>query len=240
LVGRQGQGLGRSRGLIVAASLLACIGTVGAQSFNIDMEALAGGPGVGQGQPSPQFGGASQQNGMWDGIDSSGPWLPVALNGLNGLPTAATMFATGGIGAGCGYNLAGLRGDFALLMKDFADVGGEIDYHFSGFRPGRYFVYCYAANPAVQTPVDVSVTVPGSVIPIQHLTGPMPMNQFILGTTHTVHEITITGDSFEIDVTGPLHNTRVNGFQVVEVVPEPATILALSAGAIYLAMRKAV
>jgi hypothetical protein len=216
--------MNRLRPCITTTALIASIVAAKAQSFNIDLDALLGGPGVGQGQPSPLFGGAAQQIGVWNAVECAGPWTPTILNGLNGLPTTATIVATGGIGSGGGYNLAGLTGDFALLMKDFADIGGEIDYHISGLRPGMYSVYCYAVNPAVQAPIDVSVTVPGANIPIQHVTGPMLINQFLRGTTHTVHDITLTGNSVDINVAGPWPNARVNGFQIVETVPEPVSI----------------
>lgn len=114
-------------------------------------------------------------------------------------------------------------------MNDYAFIGNEIDYRFSGLLPGQYDIYTYAVDPSGLT-VDVQVTVAGADDPVKHVTGPMPgNNRFVQGITHTVHHLNLTGDSFTIQVAGPWPNAVVNGFQIVSV-PEPASLLLLAAG----------
>jgi hypothetical protein len=207
--------------IISLVGALCLAGQSAAQSFNIDID---GGAGPGAGPPSNSFSGAASQMGFWcDPL--GGTTQPFNLAGLDGVQTGAQMQALGGIGNYGGFNNSGNTGDYALLLNDFADISGSAQYHFSGLTPGQYRIYTYAVEP-VGLFEDVQVSVPGSVQGIQHVTGPMPGNQLVLGITHSVHEITISGTSFEVDVTGPFAHTRVNGFQIV-AVPEPGELATL-------------
>lgn len=162
---------------------------------------------------------------------------PLTLRGLDGALTAVQYLNSGGVGSGGGFANHNNTGDFALLLNDFSDVGWsnqgqdfEVDYHFTGFQPGRYKIYTYAVDPR-GTRLNTSVIVPGADDPVKFVTGPMPGNQFIEGVTHSVHDLTLSGDSFEIQVHGspPYEYDAVNGFQIV-AVPEPMSGLVLVGG----------
>ena len=218
---------------------LAAIGSVSApaQSFNIDLDIGVGDATIGNGAPSSAFPGAAGQAGFWNTVTANGPHNLTALFGLDGGLTGVHMQATGGIGGALGYNNPLNTGDYALLLNDSADVGNEVDYHFSGLIPGHYLIYTYAVK---ENPPNVraTVTVPGATIPVQTVAGPMPGNTFMLGVTHSVHDLQQTGTSFEIEVSGSgPPNPQVNGFQIV-AVPEPATLSAFSIGLIFLRRRK--
>lgn len=207
---------------------VALFATANAQSFNIDLDTFFGGPETGNGVPSSAFGGAANNPGYWNRFYVGGYTDPKNLYGLDSSITSVQLLATGGLGVGGGYNNPSNTGDFSLLLNDFARIGNEIDYHFTGFEAGVYDIYTYAVNPNPMT-VDVQVTVDGADDPIQHVTGPMPGNRFIQGITHSVHHLNLSGDAFTIQVAGPWPNAVVNGFQIV-AVPEPASLLILAAG----------
>src|SRR6185436_14534293 len=118
----------------------------------------------------------------------------------NGISTGQQFYVTGAMGAS-GFNASGTSGDYRLLMDDYADIGGNgaVQYHFSGFQPGRYLIYSYACNPR-SIFADVQVTVPGADVPLYHVTGPMQPDVYTQGITHSVHSINLTDSSFEIDL----------------------------------------
>lgn len=215
----------------IVAGFVVAIGSVVAfsQSFNLDLDASAAPPEAGGGVPSPDFGGAANQLGTWSLVDAGGyAGRPEALVGLDGRSTGATVTAVGGYGFYGGSGYTGNTGDFCLLLNDYAVCLGpneEIDWHFDGFAPGEYLIYTYAVRAGPPWDYDAQVTVPGSNEGAQIVSGPMPGNAFILGVTHSIHHLTLTGTSFEIDVTGPgWPYAQVNGFQIV-AVPEPGTAL---------------
>jgi hypothetical protein len=219
--------------LVCGAGIAGCfVAATPAQSLNIDLDVGFGDQGVGNGAPSSAFGGGAGQSGFWNAVYAGGPTVPVQLRQLDGSLSSVQMIATGGTGSYGGFNNTANTGGVALLMNDFADLGGadlEIDYHFSGLVAGRYLIYTYAVHPAGNT-VGVTVTVPGSVVAAQVVTGPMPGNTFLQGVTHSVHDLTIAGNSFEIDVKSsqwPLG--KCNGFQIV-AVPEPSSLFACALG----------
>jgi hypothetical protein len=224
------------RFLIVVGLAGGVVGSAVAQGFNIDLDIGFGPPEGGNGAPSAGFAGAAGQAGFWNRVPASGPSSPVTLSGLDGSPTGAQIYATGGLGSSGGSGWTINTGDYRLLLNDYVVIGDAIQYHFTGFQPGRYLVYTYAVNAAEQQ-VSVQVNVPGAVVPTAVSTGPMPGNQFILGVTHTLHDLTITGSSFEINVSGPWPNSECNGFQIV-AVPEPCSALALAAGIATLLRRR--
>lgn len=218
--------------LLVGLSTLAS-----AQSFNIDLDVAIGNGQVGHGAPSAGFGAAAGQAGFWNAVDAGSPDATTLL-GLDGGTTGAHIQASGGVGSAGGFNFAGNSGDYSLLLNDFADMGGsgsEVDYHFSGFRPGRYLIYTYAVNASGHF-VNTTISVPGAQDQFRIVSGPMPGNQFIQGITHSVHDLMLTGSSFEIDVSGTWPLSECNGFQIV-AVPEPCSLLTIGLG-IGLVMRK--
>lgn len=228
--------------LALLATIGGMTGWATAQSINVDLDILSGGPDIGAGAPDSLYGGAAGQAGFWNLVNAGGPRTPITLNGLDGNATSAQLVATGGEGSAGGFNFHGNTGGFQLLMDDYAFLLGpnhEIDYHFSGFLPGQYLLYTYAISPGVSNPVDVLVTVPGAIVPQQHVTGPMSANLFQIGVTHTIHELTLTGTSFEIDV-HTVDNSNLgqcNGFQIV-AVPEPTTLFIFGPAILAIVLRR--
>jgi hypothetical protein len=216
------------------------LATAGAQGFNLDIDVMTGPPEGGNGAPGSTFAAAAGQAGFWNRMDAAGPSVPTSLYGLDGGLTSAQMYATGGLGSAGGSGLPINTGDYCLLLNDYVRLGGEsleVQYHFTGFTSGRYLIYTYAVN-ATGEQVAVDVTVPGALVPVQVATGPMPGNQFILGVTHTVHDLTLTGSAFDIKVhSGQWPYGECNGFQIV-AVPEPCSALALAAGISALVRRR--
>lgn len=207
--------------------LCGLVASAPAQSFNIDLDLYGGGgETVGNGSPSDGFGAAASQSGYWNRISATGDGGEAeSLFGLEGAPTGVTIAASGGIGVAGGYNNHDIDGDYRLLMADYALIGGENDYLFAGLESGDYLIYTYCVNPRAEVNVATTVTVPGATEPVQMASGSIPPgNLFIQGVTHTVHELHVTGSSFEVDILGTWPYSVCNGFQIVEVVPEPATL----------------
>ena len=198
------------------------------QSFNVDLDAFGGPPEGGNGAPSASFGAAANQAGFWNRVYAARNDA-VPLNDLLGQPTSVTMDPDGGTGSGLSYNQPLNTGDYALLLNDVGNPEPQVTYTFSGLVAGSYRVVTYGANPNLRVERN-QVLVPGAQSPNpQVVTGPMPGNSFVLGITHSVHEITITGNSLVIDVRSlDFPTASVNGFQLV-LVPEPfgASILIL-------------
>jgi hypothetical protein len=205
---------------------LALLAKAGAQSFNININALTP-------DPSNSFSGAANQTGFWNGFNGVETG-PRTVLGLNGLPTSVQYTVSGGTGGAVFINFAGNTDDYALLLNSFANIADAAQYHFGGLTPGVYRIFTYAVEPTSST-WDVQVTVPGSIQGVQHVMGPMPGNQFVEGVTHSIHDLTLTGTSFEVDVAGPWPHLHVNGFQVVKLpVPEAPPILLIGAFVTYL------
>lgn len=200
-----------------------------AQSFNIDLDESIGGPETGAGAPSAAFGAAAGQAGYWNKVPASSG-IARTLIGLDGVATSCQIDPSGGGGSG-GFNNPNLSGDFRALMADYRFVGTPVQYHFSGFQPGHYSVYTYGGDVAGNL-YSLMVTVPGSSLPTQIVTGPVLANQFVLGVDYARHELDLTGGSFEIDLTGNgPPNPEVHGFQLVYTpVPEPGNVFACLLG----------
>lgn len=196
-----------------------------AQSIFVDMDIMSGGIDVGAGAPSPAFGAAAGVPGFWNQVPSGneGPW---ALRDISGSVTSVSMSWVGD-GGGLGYNNPNLAGDFKLLMADAERVGaGGLRFTITGLSPGPYRIFTYACKPQGELWTTV-ITVPGSTSENpQAVTGPMPPNQFVLGVTHSIHDILLSGGPLEI-VAAEHQNSYVNGFQIL-AVPEPASFFAFA------------
>jgi hypothetical protein len=220
---------------------IACVGLsalANTQSFNIDLDVSGGPPEAGHGVPATSFGAAASQQGFWNavGVTAAGP---EQLRDLAGELTGVTVTVTG-FGSGGGSNLPINTGNYALLLNDYARISDRITYGFAGLAAGRYQIYCYAVDATgANRPVDVSV--PGSITPNPQLvSGVMPGNSFVLGVTHSVHELQLAGNSFTLlarnHIQGP-PNGSVNGFQIV-AVPEPATVCFLGTACLTFVCRR--
>ena len=199
----------------------------GGQSLNVDLDIFAGDPSNGNGAPSSSFGAAAAQPGYWNRT-RAGSSPPQSLFDLVGQPTTVVMTVPVGAGSAGGSNYPINTGDYALLLNDYADIPDQMVFRFSGLMPGAYTVWTYAVNASGHLwPVDVSVD--GAVPPNpQRVTGPMPGNSFQYLSTHSVHSVPSLNGDLVIRLSSPWPRGKVNGFQIVAVVPEPASLTVLS------------
>jgi hypothetical protein len=217
------------------------------QSFNIDLDVFFGSQVIGNGAPSSSFGGAADQQGLWNRIPSVNGGPPVPLLDLMGSGTGATILKTASSPGGAGgFNFPGNTGDFALLLNDAEQVatlvsGGNLTYTFSGLASGAYDVYTYVAHIAgvfSATPVFVPEAVASNT---QIVTGPMPGNAFQYLITHSIHRVVLQqGGQFNVSITQPPNHPQgmnVNGLQIV-LVPEPSSALGIALGAAIVLLRK--
>lgn len=199
-----------------------------AQSIFVDLDVIIGGPDVGAGAPGSAFGAAAGVPGFWNRVpaDSGGPFSP---RDIFGNTTGVSMTWLGG-GGGLGYNNPNIAGDFKLLMADAEAVGaGGLRFTITGLLPGDYRILTYACKPQGEAWTTM-ITVPGSTSQNpQAVTGPMPVNQFILGVTHSVHDVSLSGGPLLIQA-AEHQNSYVNGFQILQVVPEPLSIFTFVIG----------
>src|SRR5262249_46580659 len=158
------------------------------------------------GAPSSRFGGAAQNPGYWNRVLTGGVFPPANLAALDGDMTSVQLHTTGNTGSGGGGDHPPNNREKRPLLKEADETtpNTEIDYHLTGLASGRYRVFTYAVDPIPTDnySVDTYVTVPGAVESTQDVTGPMPGNQFILGVTHCIHDITIDDGDIDIDVSG--------------------------------------
>ncbi len=222
--------------LAAAASLA---GTAGwGQSVNVDLDAFFGPPRrTGVGVPSPAFGAAADQPGVWNLVEVTARG-PIRLLGLDGRFTPVTYSSWGGIGYGAGWlnprvGLGEANDDFWLLMGDAGLTGVVGVSHqlfppvpirvilFEGLEPGLYEVYTYCVAPYEDRYVPVEVTVPGALTENPQLsTGRMPPDwQFRRGITHALHRVWCIGGVIEVEVLAPSNpqywpHSWVNGLQL--------------------------
>jgi hypothetical protein len=143
--------------------------------------------------------------------------------------TGASVVATGNHSSG-GWNNPANTGDYNLLLNDADEIGEGFQYTITGLLPGRYLVYTYSVCPVPGFAGQADITVPGaSSAETVRVQGLMPGNSFQLGVTHTVHDITLTGGTLQIQAVGVWPTAFLNGFQIVPV-PEPGTLLACALG----------
>lgn len=202
------------------ASLLSSIALP--QSFNIDLDVNAGGYAAGSGVPSSTFGAAANQPGFWSRRSSSLANLATRLYGLDGQLTNVTMDSTSH-GGGGGSGWIGNDGDYRLLLNDYTRVPSfGVTFTFNGLARGRYRIVTYAID-STGIGVAAEVTVPGADHPFQLSgQGSMPGNEFVVGVTHCIHEVSLLGSALSIIVRSRLvgpPDASVNGFQIV-AVPE--------------------
>ena len=221
-----------ARRTLTITGLLALVAScVQAQSFNFDLD-FPSTPILGGGVPSSSYGAAAGQAGSWNGVLVTHIGT-TPLMGLDGLPTSVNLVGPSG-GIGGGHNIVGNTGDFRALMSDARDFGRDGDVTellFSGLQNGRYRLFTYASSLNLYT-LNTQVKVTESISsPIQTCTGPMNVNLFERGKTHTVHDLVVTNHEIHIELRelGTEHDGWLNGLQLQQV-PEPASIIALLSG----------
>lgn len=199
-----------------------------AQSFNVDVNTATVG-GAGLGPPTAVFGAAAGQVGSWNAISGIAT-LNIALNGLNGLPTASTFTRSSAAGGNFAFNNAQTLGDTQLLMDDGQDLSATtvpVIYTFGNLAAGTYDVYTYAAAPDFAAVDATAVTING----LQLIsTGPIPVGgTFAPGITHTLHTgiAVAAGGSIAISADGINGGFgTINGFQLV-LIPAPGALALL-------------
>jgi hypothetical protein len=203
--------------------------------FNIDLDAGSP-PEGGGGVPNFQFAGAGSQPGFWNSLPATGHG-PLPLFDPSGNPTNVLVTGPAG-GGGGGWTNALNTGGYRALLNDGHQVSGLHSWSFTGITNGLYRIIVYAVWPNDLTTATF-ISVSGSITPNrQVVTGPMPGNQFIVGITHSVHDIEVTSNSFTIQADRSANLPGfVNGMQIVPV-PEANLVLGLSVGLLAFAMRR--
>lgn len=217
------------------ATFSSLVHVAAAQAFNIDLNFFGAPAEGGGGVPSPAFGAAANQPGVWNGIDASGTGQ-VLLSNLNGSPSSVVFAGPIG-GVSNAFNNPNVTGDFALLLNDGRFVHDDI-WSFFGLANGRYRLFTYAVRPSGVV-TNTMVTVAGALSPVQIVSGPIGGNEFILGRTHSLHEIDVSNGSISVRVQEGASSAYVNGFQLV-AVPEPSLLAVLGIGSLAMLRKRKV
>jgi hypothetical protein len=215
--------------LLSVALVLSAAVSVQAQNLNIDFC-------VGTGSPAATYGAAGFA-GFWNNPTAAMAGFP--LNGLNGLPTGATISGPLACGVFAGPNSATANassnpGD-AQLMNDIHDGTGV--WTINGLAAGTYTVLTYAAAPDT-TAATTNVSVNGA--PNQLVGGTWGLSggtlAFTPGITHASHTVSIlAGQPITITTTPGFSFASLNGIQIT---PEPSTLGLLAVGALALIRRR--
>ncbi|MFM9957223.1 MAG: hypothetical protein ACKVZJ_04040 [Phycisphaerales bacterium] len=190
-----------------------------AQSFNVDIDSLAGQPGTGV--PPSSYGSAVEQAGFWNSINPSTA-ITSTLKNLNGTNSAAT-FTRSTNGTFSGGNL--MIFDFALLYNDWQAIspgGGDLVYSFNNLQAGDYLLYTYAHNTGtggvgVETEVEVVSAGGPDIVQCGGFLSANSFSQF--NVSHIVHSKTLAaGGSITVKIrSGGTDPGVVNGFQLVKL-----------------------
>ncbi len=155
-------------------------------------------------------------------VGSAGAWNPVAapasalaLVGLDGAPTGATITSSGGF-LNFDYDNFGTTGEAQNLLDDVHDLGGPtsiVTWTFAGLVDDDYTVYTYAWAPD-NTTFRTRVAVAGSLDPEQDVGGQWT-GSHQLGVTYARHRVTVSGGTLAIGLTTLSGFGSLNGFQLV-------------------------
>jgi hypothetical protein len=193
-----------SRRVVQVIGLALCASTAQAQSFNIDL-----GSGLAGTVPTPAYGAAAAQPGMWNDVPANGNQ---PLMDLSGAVTAVNInaLATGNFF----FDNDGTTGDDQASMDDIQDLPTTLTV--SGLAPGSYTIYTYAWAP--DDPIHITnVVVTGSTDPLQACGGMWPGAQ-VLGITYTRHALVIGPGQLDLMITFTLGGGQfvsANGVQIV-------------------------
>lgn len=195
-----------------ALALVAAAAPLFAQSVNIDFGHANPAPTA---PPSDSFAGAAGQPGHWMNVPTNAASWPI--DGLDGLPSGITLTRTVGAVTTFSVNNVNTTGDHEALLDDFHGFNSvtTVTYQFTGVDPGVYSLFTYAIAPdnaSFRTRVFVDNT--SSTNP-QIVGGSMPVNAFISGVTHAVHDILVGPDTtITVTLTGSGSAGSINGFQL--------------------------
>jgi hypothetical protein len=225
-------------------SLMVVSGRAPAQSFNVDIDQQGPSPQLGQGVPSSAFGAAAGQPGVWNSyLSTSTAASPLVNLAGAGTSAAVQITATSTSPTTLGFNNPANSGDFALLLNDGAQIGttvqgGSRTYTFSGLAPGTYSVFTYTARPQ-GTNGHLLIDIPGSNEGQLTATGTPTGNTFTPGVTHVTHTLSLSGSSFNINLTDVPGDPAgyVDGFQIT-LIPEPGAVASIMAPLVLLRPRR--
>jgi hypothetical protein len=193
-----------------------------AQSFNIDFGNIFT-------VPSATFGGAANQVGAWNKINTFGN--PVTLNNLAGTPTAVTLLLTANSVGGNAFS----GGTDTRTMKDdhfFSSVGNVWSFSVNGLTNGVYDMYAYGPTSAnTSTRLFTANGVAGPNVP-----GDKANNDaLVLGVDYAiVGSVTVTNGTLVVTSSNANGVGGLSGLQIVpqqsgSAAPEPSTLLLFSA-----------
>ena len=200
------------RGLLGTIGLVFCVASAQAQSFNIDL-----GTGLAGTVPTPAYGAAGAQPGMWNDVPSNGNQPLFDLSGavttvdINALATANFYFDN-----------VGTSGDDQALMDDILDLPTTVTV--TGLAPGSYTIFTYAWAPDDPSHIT-NVVVAGSPEPLQACGGLWP-GAHQLGVTYARHTLVIGPGQADLVITFTLGGGQFvscNGVQIVQGPTSPGT-----------------
>lgn len=186
--------------------------------------------------PSSNFGGPAGVLGIWNSV-SPFTWDPLPLVDIYGNQTNVQVVMSGSGGA-LGFNNGAISGDYKLLMADAEQVSDLLAYTFTGLRPGAYRIFTLALHPSGQF-ASTTINVLRSINGPETVTGSLSGNSFRHLETHAIHDVIVSDGTLTIEARGAWPTSFVNGFQVIEVVPEPASITTLSVALLVLLRKSA-
>jgi hypothetical protein len=201
-------------GLFVASSAFG-------QSHNIDFNQTVG---AGAGVPAVTYGAAAAQPGSWQPIGSVAANAPIALSGLNGLPSGAS-FTSLTANPIFGFNNVGTTGDNELLMDDGLDMGGTgatDTFTFTNLQNGTYDLYVYAWAPDSATFIT-TVNQGGNPVPVGGAWG----GGLSAGVTHAVFSgVVVNAGTLQFTTATTSGFSTLNGIQLV-LIPSPGALAML-------------
>ena len=202
---------------VVAGGLFVASSAFG-QSHNIDFNVTVG---AGAGVPAVTYGAAAAQPGTWQPIGAVGANVPVALSGLNGLPSGAS-FTSLTANPTFAFNNAGTAGDNELLLDDVLDLGGAgatDTFTFTNLQNGTYDMYVYAWAPDSATFIT-TVNHGGNPVPVGGAWG----GGLQAGITHAVFSgVVVNAGTLSFTTSTTSGFSSLNGIQLV-LIPSPGAL----------------
>jgi hypothetical protein len=224
-----------SRVALGALAVGLAAGAAGAQSFNVDFS----NGGTTAPPPSNAYGAAAGQSGFWNNIaDPNAAGFPLLNTAGAATPVTLTFTPGGFMFDGANSNPNGIitptGSDDELFMDDVWDSPIAASITVSNLVAAPYRVYVYGGSPDSNT-TFMQFTIGAD----SQLVGGQWSNPFTYqqGVTHALFNVNHTGGDLVIGVPDVVGFESVNGLQLT-VIPEPASLVLMSAGALALVRRR--